>query len=156
MTNIDAEVEGLQRVLDSLNDLEEDFTDDGPGWLVGTAVEYSIYLEFGTSDMDPKPFFRPVLAEVSTKGVRRFVAENSEYALGELDDIDSILAALALGIERRIKEIITQKGLIDTGTLRASIAAIPGGSASQLATEADVSGGEDYGPQIREQIKVNA
>jgi len=156
MTNIDAEIEGFRRVLESLDDLEEDFGDDGAGWLVGTAVEYAIYLEFGTSDMDPKPFFRPVLAEVSTKGVRAFVAENSNYSLGELDDIDSILAALALGIERRIKQVITRKSLIDTGTLRASIAAIPGGSTGRLATADDVVGGEDYGPQIRQEIEVNA
>jgi len=140
MVDIDAEIEGFRRVLESLDDLEEDFGDDGAGWLVGTAVEYAIYLEFGTSDMDPKPFFRPVLAEVSTKGVRPFIAENSEYALGELDDIDSILAALALGIERRIKEIITRKSLIDTGTLRASIVAVPGGDANVLPDASEFSG----------------
>jgi len=28
---------------------------------------------------------------------------------------------LALAVERRVKEILTEKGLIDTGTLRASI-----------------------------------
>jgi hypothetical protein len=41
MTNIDVEVEGLRRVIESLNDLEERFDSDRR-FIVGTAVEYSV------------------------------------------------------------------------------------------------------------------
>lgn len=148
MTNIEAEVEGFRRVLESLDDLEERFDSDRR-FLVGTAVNYAIFLEFGTSDMDPKPFFRPALAELRQKGIERFVEDNSNLETEAIRDLDNLLGAVALSLERRIKEIITQKGLIDTGTLRASVLAVPGGDASVLPDEGEFSGfgGDSPAPQ---------
>jgi len=133
MADFETELESFNRVLDSLNDIERQLDPDEPV-VVGTAVNYSVFLEFGTSDMDPKPFFRPALAELRVKGVEGFIKDsgilrNKEFS--DVEDADEVVDAVALTLERRIKEIITEKGLIDTGTLRASIVAVSGTAANR-------------------------
>jgi len=142
MADFETELESFERVLESLNDIERQL-DPGEPVVVGTAVQYSVFLEFGTSDMDPKPFFRPALAELRVKGIEGFIEESGILRAGkefnDVEDADEVVDALALALERRIKEIITQKGLIDTGTLRASIVAVSGTAAS-LPEESEFSG----------------
>jgi len=82
--------------------------------------------------MDARPFFRPAINEVRAQGVDGFIARNTRTSVEALDDADAVLRVLALALERRIKEIITDKGLIDTGTLRASVTAIRDGVPSDL------------------------
>jgi hypothetical protein len=99
------------------------------------------YLEFGTSKMDPKPFFQPAINEARLEGIRGFIRHNSDLSsLSKVDTLDQLLGVLALALERRVKEIIAQKGLIDTGTLRASVLAVPGGDPSKLPDESEFSG----------------
>jgi Bacteriophage protein of unknown function (DUF646). len=135
MTDFDLGLDGLEAAIDELEELERDIS-TSETHTVGTAINYSVFLEFGTSKMDAKPFFRPVINEVRLQRVDGFIAQNTRTSVADLDDIDQILKALALAMERRIKEVITQKGLIDTGTLRASIVAVPGGTAA-LPDESD-------------------
>ena len=90
---------------------------------VGTAVEYAIYLEFGTRDMNPKPFVRPAVDDVESR---------LDQLAAEADSADELVTRVALALEREIKQTITRKGLIDTGTLRASITAVRGGEPSDL------------------------
>lgn len=138
MADFDLELQGMQGVLDELDDLEERWT--GPErWVVGTAVNYSIYLEMGTRHMDPKPFFRPALSELRMQGIGGFIAHNTRTNIDEIDDIGGLVRKLAFALERRIKEIITAKGLIETGTLRASVKAVPGTDVSQLPTAEDIN-----------------
>lgn len=161
MADFDVEVESFERVIESLNDIEDDIR--GAGTVtVGTGVKYSIWLEFGTSDMDPKPFFRPALAELRAKGVERFLENNTNLSVEQIDDLDSLVKVVGLALERRIKEIITRKGLIDTGTLRASVLAVPGDSASALPGEAEFSGFDadspappDAGKAVTETISLD-
>jgi len=141
MADFETELESFERVLESLNDIERQL-DPGEPVVVGTAVSYSVFLEFGTSDMDPKPFFRPALAELRVKGIEGFIEESGILRTAEFSDIEDageVVDALALALERRIKEIITEKGLIDTGTLRASIVAVSG-TAANLPEESEFSG----------------
>jgi len=156
--DFEVNTDGFTDAIEELKDLEEDLGRGGP-WVVGTAVNYSLYLEFGTRHMDPKPFFRPVLSEVRMQGVEDFIDDNTRTTVQELDDVDAVVRTLALSIERRVKEVITKKGLIDTGTLRASVAAVPGAGAGDLpsADDIDASGDglpSDVGPEIREDIEV--
>jgi len=139
MADFELELEGFERVIESLNDLEADL-DSERSMLVGTAVNYAVFLELGTSDMDPKPFFRPAIAELRTSGVEGFIRDHTNTTVEALDDVDQVVTAVGLALERRIKEIITRKGLIDTGTLRASILAVPNASPSALPTEEEFSG----------------
>jgi len=92
--------------------------------------------------MDPRPFFRPVIndARIDTEG---FLNRNTQTSVSEIDSADRLVRTLALAIERRVKEIITEKGLIDTGTLRASITAVPTESA---LPEADDFSGDNIPP----------
>jgi hypothetical protein len=87
--------------------------------------------------MDAKPFFQPAINEVRAQRVDGFISHNTRTSVADLDDIDEILQALALALERRIKEIITAKGLIDTGTLRASVVAVKGADVSKLPGESE-------------------
>jgi phage gpG-like protein len=160
MANFQLQIQGLQNLRESLDDLEADLTGERR-FLVGTNVSYAIFLEFGTKKMDPRPFFRPAIAEIRRKGVDDFLQDNTQLSAKRIENLDSLVRALALALERRVKQIITEKGIIDTGTLRASIAAVPGGDKNDLATEADLpdtgSGPpypSDFGPEIREDIEV--
>jgi hypothetical protein len=128
--------------IDGINSLQEEFGDRIDDWseggtvFVGSGVEYSVYLEFGTSKMNPKPFFRPVVndARIDTEG---FLDRNTQTTVSEIDSADKLVRTLALAIERRVKEIITKKGLIDTGTLRASIIVVD--SQSEFLAAEDVT-----------------
>ena len=139
MADFELELEGFRRVLDALDDISDDLR--GAGTVtVGTGVEYAVFLEFGTRDMDPKPFFRPALAELRVQGVNGFIQSNTRLSAEQIDDLDGLITIVGLALERRIKEIITEKGLIDTGTLRASVVAVKGADPSKIPTEEDFSG----------------
>lgn len=146
MASFDLNIDGLLDVQKSLDDLEDRWT-GGDRWVVGTGVEYAIYLEFGTRHMDPKPFVRPAVRELRLQGVEGFIRHNTRTSVEEIDSVNELVRVLALALERRIKEIITQKGLIDTGTLRASVAALPGASVADLPTADDI-GFDDEGNAI--------
>jgi len=137
--NLDLNLDGLEAAINRLDELE-DSVETLTTYTVGTAVEYSLYLEFSTSKMDAKPFFRPAINEIRAQGVDGFIAHNTRTSVEALPDADAVIRVLALALERRVKEIITDKGLIDTGTLRASIVAVRGDDPSVLPGEGEFSG----------------
>jgi hypothetical protein len=139
MAEFSLELDGLDGAINALRELEND-VETLTTFTVGTGVSYSVYLEFGTSKMDAKPFFRPAISEVRAKGVEGFIADHTGTTVDALGDAGDVLRVLALALERRIKEIITEKSLIDTGTLRASVVAVRGGDPSLLPVEDDLSG----------------
>lgn len=132
----------------AVRDERDEWSGDDTTWHVGTAVEYSIFLEYGTSKMDPKPFFRPALAEAG-RDLAAFVRDNSQKTLSQVDGPQELVRTIAFALERRVKEIITEKGLIDTGTLRASVKAVPGG-VTELPDASDVD------PDTSANIEVSA
>lgn len=147
--------------IDGISSLQEEFDDRIDGWktagsaVVGSGVEYAVYVEFGTSQMDPKPFFRPVVndARIDTEG---FLDRNTETSVDAIDSADELVRTLAVAIERRVKEIITEKGLIDTGTLRASVVAVP--TEAALPDASDLPDSDDIdlmaGRQATEAIEI--
>jgi hypothetical protein len=141
MTEFDHNLDGLDQQIAQLEREREAWEDDGTEWYVGTAVEYAIYLEVGTSKMDPKPFLRPALHAYESN-LRAAIAADTKTTVEEIDSVDELVQTIAFGLERRVKRIITQKGLIDTGALRASVQAVPTESAlkgvSDVAARADV------------------
>ena len=118
------ETSGIGTQLRELRENKRAWSGGDDTWYVGTAVEYGVYLEFGTSKMDAKPFFRPALAE-ARRDLETFVADNTKTTMQQIDSVDELVRTIAFALERRVKEIITEKGLIDTGTLRASVQAVP-------------------------------
>lgn len=148
MAELNLDLDGLEETYEALDRLEDRWTGGGR-WVVGTGVEYAIYLEFGTRHMDPKPFLRPAVTELQ-RGVGQFIRANTNTTLEEIDDVEELLRTIAFGLERRIKEIITQKGLVATGTLRASVSALPLADANMLPTA------EDVDPVATEDFEVSA
>ena len=138
-------LDGFEAAINELDQLEEDVSTIGT-YTIGTGVEYSVFLEFGTSKMDAKPFFGPAINEVRLQGVPGFIRHNTQTTVDAQETIDDVIRVLAFALERRIKQIITQKGLIDTGTLRASVVAVRGADPSQLPDSGDLSGFESDNP----------
>lgn len=79
-------------------------------YVTGTNVEYSVYVEFGTSRMQAQPFLFPAA---------RRVIRNPERYIGTPESGDELIRQLALAIEREAK----QDAPVDTGRLQASIEA---------------------------------
>jgi hypothetical protein len=145
MTDFGLELDGFEAAIDEIDDTLDDLQTHQQ-YVVGTGVEYSIYIEAGTSKMDAKPFFRPAINEIRAQRVEGFIRHNTRTSVDELDTVNRVLQVLVLALERRIKEIITNKGLIDTGTLRASVVAIPGTDLSSLPDEEEFSGFDEDNP----------
>jgi len=104
-----ASLTGAARLTDAFKSFSKQL--DGPvTYVVGTPVEYSVYVEFGTSRMAAQPYLRPAVEQASRNVAAIFAAADS-LAAG--------IAELALEIERVAKQLCP----VDTGTLRASIAA---------------------------------
>lgn len=168
------EVDGLTDVFEELDDLEDDFGDEGENWVVGTNAEYSVYLEYGSSPHtiegnpllyfensegqliskyevqhpgnDPTPFFRPAINEVRLEGPDGFIRHNTRKDPQTIDSTREFVVTLAFAIQRRIQEIITQKGLIDTGNLRASVRAVPISDVGILPDADEVNPNEVWDP----------
>jgi len=67
-----------------------------------------------------------------------FVADNTGTTIRQIDSAEELVETIGLALERRVKEIITRKGIIDTGTLRASIRAVDAQSELVAADEVEV------------------
>jgi hypothetical protein len=80
-------------------------------WVVGTNVEYSAFVEFGTSSQKAQPYLRPALAKVK-RNMGRIVSAASS--------LNEALRDLALAIEAEAKRLVP----VDTGTLKGSIKAV--------------------------------
>jgi len=118
----EADLSGFDRLRQTLRE-EIAGAETTVDYVVGSGVEYSVYLELGTEDMDPKPFVRPAVDEVESRLSQ--IADDADTA-------DELVTKVALALEREIKQTITEKGLIDTGTLRASVTAIRDGVPGDL------------------------
>lgn len=61
----------------------------GTGWIVGSRVRYSLFLEFGTRTMSERPFFRPALKKAVATWRKRVenIVGGKNVRLGDaLDD----------------------------------------------------------------------
>jgi len=85
-------------------------------------------------------------ADPRERDLSAFVRDNTETTLEEIDGPRRLVAIIAYALERRVKEIITEKGLIDTGTLRASVLAVPGTDFGQLPAADDLDYDEEGNP----------
>jgi len=135
MSDLDLDLDGKDELQASIAELQEDYREPGD-WYVGTAVEYAIYLEFGTSKMDAKPFVRPAVHAYQSN-LKAAIATDTRTTLAEIGSAEELVQTVAIGLERRIKRIITAKGLIETGTMRASVRAVENPSRLPSADEVD-------------------
>lgn len=103
-----AKLAGLSSALDVLGSFKEAFTTSDT-YVVGTDVEYSIYVEFGTSNMRAQPYMRPAVETVMNN--------KADDILASASNLDEGLELLAHAIEDEAK----RRCPVDTGNLRASI-----------------------------------
>lgn len=88
-------------------------------YVVGPTVEYAIWHEIGTSKMEARPFAQPAAERVQ---------QNLESEVGQFLDAgvldageEALVRATALAVQREMQRIITNKDIVDTGTMRASV-----------------------------------
>lgn len=107
--------------------------DFGEAW-VGSAVIYGPMQEFGTRFLTERPHWRVAIPEIIAEAggdqqmqnevLDAMIAREINGKLftdAKLDAGTTAPIKVALMIERRVKQIITAKGIIDTGNYRASI-----------------------------------
>jgi len=111
-------VSGLAPLINFLRSVQFEFSGDVT-YVVGPTVEYAVYHELGTSKMKARPFARPAAQRVQSNPARaeEFLDAGSVLEAGE----EELVKATALAVEQEMIRIITQKGLVDSGTMRASV-----------------------------------
>lgn len=105
-----ATVIGLGQLFDGLTDIRDAIEASSNGWVVGTNVEYAVYVEFGTRHMEAQPYLFKAAREVMA---------GADSIADKASSTDDLVKRLALAIERRAKEHVA----VDTGNLRSSIEA---------------------------------
>lgn len=103
-------VSGQGGIIDWLRSGGGFISDEAAGWIIGTNVEYSIYVEFGTSSQPAQPYLFPAAKEVLASAGKYWAASN---------DMDDFVKKLAFAIEARAKT----RCPVDTGRLMNSIEA---------------------------------
>jgi hypothetical protein len=84
---------GLGFVLRWLDDIKQEPAE--VVWVVGTDVEYAVYLEFGTRNHPPYPFLFPAARDVmNTQGNRIF---------DEAESLDEAIENIAKAVEKQAK-----------------------------------------------------
>lgn len=109
---------GLASTVALLESLKFDVK-EGTVYLVGPTVHYGVYVDRGTSKMEARPFARPAAERVQTN-LESNVAQFLDGDILESSE-EAVIRAAALAVQREMQLIITQKGAVDTGTLRASV-----------------------------------
>ena len=103
------ELIGAAATIEAIDDLRS-FAEPAE-YIVGTDVEYAVYVEYGTSRMAAQPYMRPAVKSV--------VNRKGDELAEEADSTAELVKKLAFAIEREAKE----RAPVDTGTLQNSISA---------------------------------
>jgi DNA primase large subunit len=120
MASFDLTTTGFDDVLKLFKDVSARFDGDTV-YLVGPSVEYAVHVELGTSKMEARPFVRPAAERVQSDfGLVSQFVDGGVLEVGEA----GLVEATALAVEAEIVRIITQKNLIDTGAMRASVTTV--------------------------------
>jgi len=98
---MDFELDGDGALAEAFDELEDDYA-QGPVYVVGTNVEYAVYVEFGTEDHPPYPFFRPAIREFRANP-ESFILDNSDFgSLDEIDSTEDLITGIAVSLENQI------------------------------------------------------
>jgi len=89
-------------VRESLRQLKRDYTSRRE-YVVGSDVEYLIYLEFGTRHMPPYPVVRPAVREFEA-GPESFVRKHAGVEIDELESADQVVKTVAFAFETAITQ----------------------------------------------------
>lgn len=103
MTDFDVDIENADSVAIELESLREQWSTDRV-YVTGTNVEYAVYLEFGTEDMPPYPFFGPAIRGFE-RNPNGFIRRNTEYAgIDEIPSADELVKAVAAALSVQMEK----------------------------------------------------
>jgi len=103
--NIEFDLNGddsLQADFEQLQNLGESDRVD----VVGTDVEYAVFLEFGTENMPPYPFFRPAIQEFQADP-EGFILGSDAVGFGSIDEIpntDRLIASISAALVEQMED----------------------------------------------------
>jgi len=118
MSGWGATIVGYGSTVNLLESLRFEFG-DGAIFVVGPTVKYAVFHELGTSKMKARPFARPA-AERIQANLASEITEFLDVDVWEATE-DDLARSTALAVQREMQRIITQKDIIDTGAMRASV-----------------------------------
>jgi len=133
MSDISIDLSGMSQLREKLDELKDDYDGDAV-YAVGTNTKYATFLEFGTRNMPPYPFFKPAIREFEANP-EAFIADNTGYSgIDDIGGTDAFVRAVATALKTQIEKNVNAAGArdrspgtdpdhpkIDTDTLRASI-----------------------------------
>jgi len=102
----------MASVAESLDDLKDKWETDAV-FTVGSNVEYGVYLEFGTRDMPPYPWFRPAILEFEANP-QDFVIENTNFnSIQEIPNGDTLVRAVSNALENKMTDNVNAQKAVD-------------------------------------------
>lgn len=107
MSDIDLSLEGLQETARAFRELEDEIDDDGVTYVAGSAVEYGVYLEFGTEDMPPYSWFRPAVREFKANP-ETFIVERTGYSsIDDIPNTKAVVQAVAVALQSQMENNVS-------------------------------------------------
>jgi hypothetical protein len=138
VTDFDLELDGFEKTKQRFEELRERYDGDGVTYVVGTAVEYAIYLEFGTENMPPYSWFRPAIREFKANP-ESFLLDNTDFSsVDEIETTEGLVKAVSFALQTKMTANVNAQDPSadrspgvdpdhpsrDTGNLSASIQAV--------------------------------
>jgi hypothetical protein len=121
MGGMGMDVLGVDELTDTIGGINDSLR--SPDYIVGTATEYAIFLEKGSSKMPPYPFMEPAVDKV--------MAEQADRIADAADSVGEVVSGIANAIEAEAKRYASDNvppGPDEiTSTLKNSIRAVPVG-----------------------------
>jgi len=102
MTSVDIELSGRRGLEERLEELKNKYAEN-PIYAVGTNVEYAVYLEFGTRDMPPYPFFKPAIREFQANPKSFILDRTDKDSLDEIESTKEMVEAVAVSLKVQIQ-----------------------------------------------------
>jgi hypothetical protein len=97
VTDFRLDVDGVDDLTLELEGLREQYSTERV-YVTGTNVEYAVYLEFGTEDMPPYPFFGPAIRGFE-RNPNGFIRRNTEYpSIDAIPSADALVEAVSAAL----------------------------------------------------------
>lgn len=104
MTDIEFNFEGAQQTFEAFQELRERYEGDGVTVVVGTTVEYGIYLEMGTRHMPPYPWFRPAVREFKANP-EQFIFNNTDFnSIDAIETTEEMVETVGAALQNRMED----------------------------------------------------
>jgi len=137
MSDVSLDLSGVEQLKEEIEDLKDSYGDN-PVWVVGTNVEYGVYLEFGTEDMPPYPWLLPATEEFKRDPEGFITDTTAVQSIDEIPSTDALVKVVANGLANRATDNVNAQDPSgdrspfthpdhpkrDTGNLTADIGAI--------------------------------